>query len=147
MQVLVLWLARWGHVLSAALWVGGYAALVLGVLPLMRRGHTPALSVLAERLVQVMTGAGVSTMVFGLLLVTRTRGFASFGRGEWGGIVISCIVIAVLLFGIGDGALRPAIRRYAASGELGRAGGAATLGFALAALAVGLMTRALYATT
>lgn len=147
MQVLVLWLARWGHVLSAALWVGGYAALVLGVLPLMRRGHTPALAALAERLVRVMTGAGVATIGFGLLLVARTRGFASFGQGEWGGIVISCIVIATVLMGIGDGALRPAIRRYTASGELGRAGAAATLGFALSALAVGLMTRALYATS
>jgi hypothetical protein len=38
------------------------------------------------------------------VLITRTRGVSSLLRGEWGALVISCIVIAVALLGIGDGA-------------------------------------------
>ena len=141
----VLWLVRYGHVLSAAVWVGGYALLALVIVPLLTSSPNEALARMAINSVRVLTYAGVATIFFGIVLITRTRGFASVPRGEWGAIIIACAVIAIALLGIGDGALRPALRRLAA-GEDGRAARRyALIGLALTALAVGLMTRALYA--
>jgi len=80
------------------------------------------------------------------VLITRTRGFAALGSGgEWGGIVISCIVIAIALLGIGDSGLRPAVRHLAATGDGRRPRRFAWIGFILTLLAIGFMTRALYA--
>jgi hypothetical protein len=96
-----------------------------------------------------MTYTGMATIFFGILLITRTRGFGSLWGGEWGVLIIASAVVAVALLGIGDGALRPALRRMG-QGDEGSAGAAqrfATIGLALTVLAVGLMTRALYATS
>ncbi len=49
--------------------------------------------------------------------------------------------------GIGDGALRPALRRLAAGGDGGAARRWALIGLVLTVLAIGMMTRALYAGT
>jgi hypothetical protein len=56
------------------------------------------------------------------------------------------VVIAVALLGIGDGALRPALRRLA-SGDVTVSVAArrwALIGFALTVIAVGVMTGAVY---
>lgn len=142
------WLARYGHVAAAALWFSSYAGLVLVLMPLVRRA--PTVEVLRTTLTAVRVGtyAGTATIIFGVLLVTRTRGFASLTPGgEWGLIILMCIVLAVLLLGIGDGALRPALRRVAAGGSPKAAERWIGVGFVIVILAIGLMTRALYAKT
>jgi hypothetical protein len=96
--------------------------------------------------VRVVSFSGTATILFGLILITRTRGFATIiNGGEWGGIIISCVIIAVALMGIGDGALRPALRRLAESGDSRPARRFAWIGFILTIVAIGLMTRAIYA--
>ena len=97
--------------------------------------------------VRVLSYTGTATIFFGLLLIPRRRGYDSLLGGEWGGIVVSCIVIAVALLGLGDSALRPALRRLKETGDVRPARRLALLGFALSVLAVGLMTRALYVPT
>ncbi|MBC8075652.1 MAG: hypothetical protein H7Y32_06205 [Chloroflexales bacterium] len=141
----ILWLVRYGHVLSGAVWVGGYALLALVVVPLLVRAPSEALGHVAINAVRVLTYAGMATIFFGILLISRTRGFASVLRGEWGAIIIACVLIAIALLGIGDGALRPALRRLVAGGDGTVARRYAVIGFLLTVLAVGLMTRALYA--
>ena len=142
----VTWLIRFGHVLSATLWVGGYVLLTLLLIPLLKPGAPAPLLRLAIGAVRLMTYAGVATIFFGLIMVTRTRGFRSIlNFGEWGLIIIACILIAAALLGIGDGALRPALRRIGQGGEPGVAQRFAWIGLGLTILAVAFMTRALYA--
>ena len=94
-----------------------------------------------------ITYAGTATIIFGLLLIMRTRGFSSLWGGEWGGIVLTSLAIAVVLLGIGDGALRPALRRLADTGDPGPARRWALVAFVLTVIAVALMTRAPYTRT
>ncbi|GAB4193273.1 MAG: hypothetical protein OHK0022_08030 [Roseiflexaceae bacterium] len=141
----ITWLIRYGHVLSGAFWVGGYALLALIVIPLMRRGANEALTQLTLAAVRALTYAGTLTIFFGVVLITRSRGTAALLRGEWGALIIASLVIAIVLLGIGDGALRPAIRRLAAGGDGRAAQRYAMAGLVLTVLAIGLMTRALYA--
>ena len=143
----VTWLVRYGHVLGGALWLGGYLVLAFLLIPALAKGGQPQLERLTETTVRVLTYAGTATVFFGLILVTRTRGFGSLPRGEWGGIIITCIVIAVALLGLGDGALRPALRRLKETHDVRSARRLALLGFILSVIAVGLMTRALYVPT
>lgn len=145
MTTTITWLVRWGHVASAALWVGGYALVALVIVPALGRGASAVLRDLAIAAVRVGTYAGTLTIGFGIALITRTRGFASVGGGEWGGLVLACIVAAIALLGIGDGALRPAINRLAAGGNGHAARRWAYIGLGLTVLAVGMMTRAVYA--
>lgn len=58
--------------------------------------------------------------------------------------MLGAIVIAVALLGIGDGALRPAIKRLPTGGDARKALLWARAGFALTVIAVGLMTAAVY---
>lgn len=141
------WLIRYGHVLGGALWLGGYALLALVIVPLLQKGANSTIERLAITTVRVLTYAGMGTIFFGMILVTRSRGIVNLLRGEWGALIIASFVVAVALLGIGDGALRPAIRRVAATGEVGPARRYAWIGFALTILAIGLMTRALYASS
>jgi len=60
---------------------------------------------------------------------------------------VLCAIIAVALMGIGDGALRPVLRHLAATGDGQRARLYVGIGFGLTILAIGLMTRALYASS
>ncbi|MBA3943999.1 MAG: hypothetical protein H0X37_05490 [Herpetosiphonaceae bacterium] len=145
MTTLLTWLIRYGHVLSGGVWVGGYALLALVVVPLMATGTNEVLNRLAITAVRILTYAGTLTIAFGIVLITRTRGVRSLLHGEWGMIVITCLVIAIGLLGLGDGALRPALRRLAATGDGRAARRFAWIGFGLTIVAVGLMTRALYA--
>ena len=140
-------LVRYGHVLCGAVWLGGYAVLALAIVPLLEKGPNETLGRLAVTVVRLLTYAGTLTIFFGILLITRTRGFANLFGGEWGGIVIASFVTAVALLGIGDGALRPALRRLAAWGDGAAARRWALAGFALTMLAIGMMTRALYASS
>ena len=143
----VTWLVRYGHVVGGALWLGGYLVLAFLLIPALAKGSNTQLERLTETTVRVLTYAGTATIFFGLLLVVRTRGFDALPRGEWGGIIIACFVIAVALLGIGDGALRPALRRLGETKDARPARRLALLGFVLSVVAVGLMTRALYVPT
>ena len=143
----VTWLVRYGHVVGGALWLGGYLVLAFLLIPALAKGASTQLQQLTGTTVRVLTYSGTATIFFGIILVTRTRGFDSLLGGEWGGIVIACIVIAVALLGIGDGALRPALRRVGETQNVRPAQRLALLGFVLSVVAVGLMTRALYVPT
>lgn len=139
------WLIRYGHVLSAGIWLGGYALLALVLIPRLEKQANDTLLGVTLATVRLLTYAGTATMAFGLLLVTRTRGFARLIEGgEWGGIVVAGIVIAVALLGIGDSALRPALKQWEQGGAR-RAQRWAWIGFILTILAIGLMTRLIYA--
>ena len=139
------WLIRYGHILGGAVWVGGYALLALLIIPLLERERSALLADLAIAAVRVLTYAGTLTIGFGLVLITRTRGFANLFSGEWGALVIASFVMAIILLGIGDGAIRPALRRLGAGGDGTNARRWALAGFALTVLTIGMMTRALYA--
>lgn len=144
----ITWLIRYGHVLGGGVWVGGYALLALLIVPMLAKGTYERSIPLAIHVVRLLTYTGTATIFFGLLLIQRTRGFATIALwGEWGLIIVLCIVIAIALMGIGDGALRPALRHLAATGDGRRAQRYARIGFGLTILAVGLMTRALYASS
>lgn len=145
MESLITWLVRYGHVLGAGVWVGGYALLAFVVVPQMARGTNDTLGRLAVAAVRLLTYAGTLTIGFGLVLITRTRGFVSLFGGEWGVLVLASFVAAIALLGVGDGALRPALRRLAAGGEATPARRLAIVAFALAAITIGMMTRAVYA--
>jgi hypothetical protein len=145
MTLTITWLIRYGHVLGGAVWLGGYALLALVIIPVMRRGTNAALDQIALTAVRVLTYAGMLTMFFGFVLITRTRGTASMFTGEWGLLIGISVVLAVALLGVGDGALRPALRHLSATGDGAAAQRYAVVGLALTVLAIGVMTRALYA--
>lgn len=147
MMTTLTWLIRYGHVLSAALWTGGYALLAFVIVPLTERGTNDALGHLAVATVCLGSYAGTLTIGFGLVLISRTRGLDSLLSGEWGGMVLTCIAMAVALLGIGDRAHRPALVRLAAGEPARDAPRLAFVGLALTVLAIGLMTRAVYAPT
>lgn len=114
----VTWLVRYGHVVGGGLWLGGYLVLAFLLIPALAKGESAPLERLTETTVRVLTYAGTATIFFGLLLVPRTRGFDRLFQGEWGGIIVACSVIAVALLGIGDGALRPALRRVSTTRDV-----------------------------
>ena len=147
MDTTLTWLVRYGHVLFAAGWLGGYAALALAIVPLLERERGAGIARLAVGMARVLTYVGALTMFFGVFLVTRTRGLDNLIGGEWGGLVIACIVIAVALAGIGDGPLRLGLIRLIDTGEGSGARRWAYVGFGLTVLAIGLMTRAVYASS
>ena len=147
---IVTWLVRWVHVMGAAFWVGGYLVMAFTIVP--RLAHAPDESreraaLLATR---VLSYSGALTIVAGLVLIARSRGYGQLFSGEWGGIVISSAILAIAMMGIGDGPLRSAIRRLEP-----RAPGWeehvvstrrwAIIALALGILALGFMTRAIYA--
>lgn len=141
------WLVRFGHVLLGASWMGGYLALAFGIVPTLERSRDAALGRLAIGAARAISGVGTLTMLFGALLIWRTRGYGNVFNGEWGMIVITTIVIAFALMGIGDGALRPGIQRLIDIGDGSAARRWAFVGFGLTVLAIGLMTRAVYASS
>lgn len=142
---LLTWLVRFGHVVGGATWLGGYLVLAFILIPALTREKNETLVQLAHVTVRVLTYVGTGTLVFGLWLITRTRGYGSVFRGEWGAIILICIIIAVGLLGLGDGGLRPALRRLSETGDAAPARRLALVSFGLTVLATALMTRALYA--
>lgn len=147
MDTTLTWLIRYGHVLFGASWLGGYLGLALWVVPMLERNRDAAVGRLALGAARVISAIGTITMIFGALLIWRTRGYGNLFDGEWGMIVITSIVIATALMGIGDGALRPALRRVIETGDGSAARRWAFVGFGLTILAIGLMTRAVYASS
>jgi putative copper export protein len=147
MDSFVTWLVRYVHVLGAALWIGGYALMALVVLPALARDESESLRRLALGTARMLTFAGTLTILGGLLLVARSRGYESLLGGEWGGTVIGSVVLAVVMMGIGDAGLRPAIQRIGpgTEGNVRAARRWALAGLVIGIIALGLMTRALYA--
>ncbi len=145
--VLIAWLFRFAHVAAGAMWLGGYLVLAFLMIPALAKSGNETLEQLTHLTVRVLTYVGTATIFFGLLLVTRTRGFASLFTGEWGAIIITCFIISIALLGLGDSGIRPALRRLPTTGNAAPAQRLALIGFGLTILAVALMTRALYATS
>jgi hypothetical protein len=67
--------------------------------------------------------------------------------GEWGGIVMTSFVLAIVLGAIGDAGLRPAIRRLDADppGSMTAVRRWALAGLIVGVLALLMMTRSIYA--
>jgi putative copper export protein len=147
MDLIVNWLVRALHLLGAAVWLGGYAVIGLIVAPALARERSEPLLRVALALVRLNSFAGTLTILAGLVLIARTRGFGLLLGGEWGGIVISAAVLAVALMALGDSGLRPALRRLG-EGQPSAAVAArrwALGGFTIAVLVLALMARAPYA--
>ena len=149
MDAILNWLVRALHILGSACWLGGYALMLFVIVPALAREPNESIRRLAITATRVLSMAGGLTVLAGLALIWRTRGYAFLLAGEWGGIVISSFVLAIVMGAIGDALLRPAIRRLdpARPGTL-----AAVRRWTLAGLLVGvlillLMTRAIYART
>jgi len=136
------WLVRYGHVLGAAVWTGGYALLALVIVPALEKEPSATLGRLAITTVRVGTYAGTLVIGLGVVLIGRTNGYDHLLRTEWGGLVMASAITAVILFGVGDGALRPALVRLAAGGDARAARRWSLVGLALTVLAIGLMTGA-----
>jgi hypothetical protein len=147
MDTTLTWIVRYGHVLFAAGWLGGYAALALWIVPLLERERSVGVARLAVGMARVLSYVGMSTAFFGVFLITRTRGLDNLIGGEWGMLVITCIVIAIAMAGIGDGPLRSGLVRLIDTGNDANVRRWAWVGFGLAILAIGLMTRAVYASS
>ncbi|HEY3991954.1 MAG TPA: hypothetical protein VGM01_03635, partial [Ktedonobacteraceae bacterium] len=73
-MLIVSWLVRYGHVLGAAMWVGGYAFLAFVIVPLLGKEPSETLTRLAITVVRLLTYTGTLTMGFGIVLITRTNG-------------------------------------------------------------------------
>jgi hypothetical protein len=120
---------------------------VLLLYPLLGREDRATIARIAEPVARFLSYTGTAAFIFGLVLIDRTRGYGELARGEWGWLVVASIVLAVAVLGIGDGALRPALRRIADSCDASRAQRLALVGLALLVVAIGLMTRSLYASS
>ena len=147
LDALVNWLVRSLHVLGAAVWVGGYAMIAFAIVPALARDPHEVLLRLALRAVRVLSLAGTLTIFAGAVLIGRSRGYGSLLSGEWGGIVISAIVLSIGLMALGDSGLRPALRRVDPGdpGSVAPARRWALAGLALAVAVLVLMARAPYA--
>ena len=144
---LITWAVRAAHVVGAAIWLGGYAVMLLAIVPYLARERSETVRAIALTTARVISMASAVTVLAGLLLIWRTRGYGFLLVGEWGGIVISSIVLAVVLGAIGDAGLRPAIRRLDpdAPGSVAAVRRWALAGLIVGVLAVLLMTRSIYA--
>jgi putative copper export protein len=145
--VTITWFVRFLHVLAGATWVGGFAMLALLLVPALKRDDPRRVAVLVLPVVRFLTVAGVATLIFGLLLIDRTRGFGRVGRGEWGQIMVLSVVIWLVMMSISDNALRPRLRRIAETGEVCTVQRWALAGLALGIVMIGLMTRTIYASS
>ncbi|GLV60809.1 hypothetical protein KDH_76280 [Dictyobacter sp. S3.2.2.5] len=146
-MLLLTWLVRFVHVTCAVAWIGGYAMIVLVIMPFLRRWPDEHLIRMTMRLLRTMSYTGTVALVAGAILIALTRGYGAILRGEWGALVIVGAVVAVILLGVGDSALRPALRRLKEpdSKEARRMQLWATIGLVLGLIAIAAMTRAIYA--
>jgi putative copper export protein len=144
---LITWAVRAVHVFGAALWLGGFAVMLLAIVPSLARERNEAVRAIALATARVISIAGAVTVIAGLVMISRSRGYGLLLAGEWGGIVIGSIVLAVIMGAIGDAGLRPAIRRLDpdAPGGVAAVRRWALAGLIVGVLAVLLMTRAIYA--
>ena len=146
---LLTWAVRSAHVLGAAFWLGGYAIMLLVIVPYLARERNETVRQLALTTTRVLSAAGALTIVAGLVLIWRSRGYGFLLVGEWGGIVISCFVLAIALMGVGDSGLRPALRRLDPDDatSVGQVRRWALIGLGIGVVALLMMTRAIYART
>ena len=84
MTSLLSWIIRYGHVLGAATWVGGYALLAFLIVPMLGKGASETLVRLAIVAVRFLTYAGTLTIAFGVILITRTNCFGQLLGSAWG---------------------------------------------------------------
>jgi putative copper export protein len=147
MDPIIAWIVRSIHIFGAAVWLGGYALLLLIIVPALAREHTAALRALALAAARLLSIAGGLTVLAGLVLIWRTRGYGYLLGTEWGGIVITSFVLALALGAIGDAGLRPAIRRLDADppGSMTAVRRWAVAGLVVGTLALLMMTRAIAA--
>ncbi len=127
---------RYLHVVGAVVWVGGYAILALAIVPRLANGARGPVSETALSVSRLLSMAGGATLLLGLVLVPLTRGFGELLSSQWGISVLVAIVLSVAMMGLGDGALRPALRRVA-GGDAEASRRASSV--ALAALVLGLV--------
>jgi hypothetical protein len=144
---LITWAVRAIHVAGAALWLGGFAVMLLAIVPYLARERSEPVRAVALATARVISIAGAVTVIAGLVMISRSRGYGFLFVGEWGGIVTTSIVLASAMGAIGDAGLRPAIRRLGpnAPGGVAAVRRWALAGLVLGVLAVLLMTRAIYA--
>ena len=144
---LITWAVRAIHVAGAAIWVGGYAVMLFAIVPYLAKERNETIKALGVTTVRVMSMASLVTVIAGLVMISRSRGYGFLLVGEWGGIVIGSIVISIIMGAIGDSGLRPAIRRLDPDvpGGVAAVRRWALAGLVLGILAVLLMTRAIYA--
>jgi putative copper export protein len=144
---LLTWAVRSAHVLGAAFWLGGYAIMLLVIVPYLARERNETVRTLALATTRVISFAGALTIVAGLALIWRSRGYGFLLMGEWGGIIISCFIIAFAMMGVGDSGLRPALRRLDpdAPDSVRPVRRWAMIGLGLGIVALLMMTRAIYA--
>src|SRR5262245_29075005 len=117
---LITWLARTLHVVGAAIWVGGFAVLAIALVPALAREPQEAVRRVTLAAVRITSFAGALTVIAGLALIARSRGYSTLlTGGEWSFTVITAAILAVAMGAIGDAGLRPALRRI--SPEIGRA--------------------------
>ena len=146
-DTLITWAVRAIHVFGAALWLGGFAVMLLAIVPHLARERNEPVRAIALATARVISIAGAVTVIAGLVLIWRTRGYGFLFVGEWGGIVISSIVLAIVMGAVGDAGLRPAIRRLDpdSPGAVAAVRRWALVGLVAGVLAVLLMTRAISA--
>jgi putative copper export protein len=148
MDPFITWIVRSVHIFGAAVWLGGYALLLLVIVPALAREDSASLRRLAVSATRWLSAAGGLTVLAGLVLIWRTRGYGYLLMGgEWGGIVITSFVLAIVLGAIGDAGLRPAIRRLDADppGSMRAVRRWTLAGLIVGALILLMMTRAIYA--
>jgi putative copper export protein len=149
MDAILTWLVRTIHILGAACWLGGYAVMLLVIVPALAREPGESIRLVALTTARVLSISGALTVLAGLALIWRTRGYGFLFAGEWGGIVVSSFVLAIVMGAIGDALLRPAIRRLDPEqpGTLAAVRRWTVAGLLVGVLILLLMTRAIYART
>ena len=90
---IITWGVRAIHVVGAAIWVGGYAVMLLAIVPYLAKERNETIKALAVTTVRVISMASLVTVLAGLVMISRSRGYGFLLAGEWGGIVISSIVV------------------------------------------------------
>src|SRR5918997_1176235 len=102
-DALITWAGRAVHVFGAALWLGRVAGVFLGDLASPAGGRNEPVRAIALATARVISIAGAVTVIAGLVMISRSRGYGFLLVGEWGGIVVSSIVLAVVMGGGADG--------------------------------------------
>lgn len=148
MDGLISWLVRFAHILGAVYWVGTFAFLGMIVLPRLARGEPgAALQGITAAASRTLNWAGILTILAGLVLIWRSRGYASLFGSEWGGLLLVSILVALGMLALGAGTLKRLLSRAEAmtAEEASRAGRLATMGTGAGVLVLALMTRMVYA--
>lgn len=137
METVVAWLVRYLHVVGAVIWVGAYAVTAFALAPRLADGAASPVASATLAVARLASRAGLVTLLAGVLLIPLSRGFEQLFTSTWGVLVLAAMVLSVVLLGVGDGALRPALRRAEQATGAPEAAGAARR-FATAAFLIGI---------